>query len=461
MADVSQRAAYLDQACGNDAQLRAEIEELLRHDGDAGSFLDQPAVNSCPTIAIGEFDSVDEFAHGAAGRLEEGYHADNVLMTTFAGFMLLVSMNSTHASIQFASALSTAPETQAAARDVCARALADFDGTPDLAFLFFSSHHVENADTASALVCDAIGTDSLLGCSGESIVGVGQEVELEPAMSLWLARLPGTSVWPMRLEYQRAADEGAFVGWPEELPDDWSDKAALIVLGDPFSLPADLLLELVNNEHPGVPVIGGMASAGQTPGSNRLLLGRNLFEQGAAAVLLQGDVQVTSVVSQGCRPFGQHFVITKAQRNIIQELGGMPAYRRLEELFQTLPTHDQQMVQRGLHVGRVVSEYQDQFEQGDFLIRNVVGVDPEEGSIAISDYVRPGQTVQFHIRDANTADAELRQLLSRVENPVAAGLLFTCNGRGTKLFSEPHHDATAIKNAVGDIPLAGLFAAGE
>ncbi|MDP6722845.1 MAG: FIST N-terminal domain-containing protein, partial [Pirellulaceae bacterium] len=350
-------------------------------------------------------------------------------MITFAGFMLLVSMNSTHASLQFATALSTAPDTQAAARDVCARALADFDGTPDLAFLFFSSHHVENADTVSALVCDAIGTDSLLGCSGESIVGVGQEVELEPAMSLWLARLPGTSVWPMRLEYQRAAGESAFVGWPEELADDWSDKAALIVLGDPFSLPADLLLELVNNEHPGVPVIGGMASAGQTPGSNRLLLGRNLFEQGAVAVLLQGDVQVTTVVSQGCRPIGHHFVITKAQRNIIQELGGMPAYRRLEELFQTLPTRDQQMVQRGLHVGRVVSEYQDQFEQGDFLIRNVVGVDPEEGSIAISDYVRPGQTVQFHVRDANTADAELRQLLSRVENPVAAGLLFTCNGR--------------------------------
>jgi small ligand-binding sensory domain FIST len=370
-------------------------------------------------------------------------------------------MNSTQSSHQFASALSTLSDTQAAMREVCAKALADFRGTPDLAFLFFSAQHVNFIEPVAAQVCDAIGTDNLLGCSGESIVGVGQEVEMEAAMSLWLARLSGTSVQPMRLEYERAVNEGAFIGWSDDLPEDWSDQSALLVLGDPFSFPADLLLELINNEHPGVPVMGGMASAGQTPGSNRILLGRHMFEQGAAIVLLHGGVQIKTVVSQGCRPLGQHLVITKAERNIIQELGGMPAYSRLEELFQTLPTREQKMVQQGLHVGRVVNEYQDEFEQGDFLIRNVVGVDPEERTIAISDYVRPGQTVQFHIRDADTADVELRQLLSRVEKSTAAALLFTCNGRGTRLFSEPHHDALAIKNAMGEIPLAGLFAAGE
>jgi small ligand-binding sensory domain FIST len=370
-------------------------------------------------------------------------------------------MNSTQTTPQFGSALSANQDTEAAVAEVCAQALATLGGTPDLAFLFFSPHHVDAAGAIATQVCDAIGTENLLGCSGESIVGAGQEVEMEPAISLWLARLPKTSVRPMRLEYQRAANEGAFTGWHGDLPDNWSRQATLFVLGDPFSFPADLLLDLVNTEQSGVPVIGGMASAGQAPGCNRLLLGREAFDQGAVTVLLDDGVQIRTVVSQGCRPIGQHFVITKAERNVIQELGGVPAYRRLDELFQTLPTRDQQMVQRGLHVGRVVSEYQDQFEQGDFLIRNVVGVDPEEGTIAIGDYVRPGQTVQFHIRDADTADAELRQLLSGVENPIGAGLLFTCNGRGTRLFSEPHHDATAIKNAVGDIPLAGLFAAGE
>jgi small ligand-binding sensory domain FIST len=370
-------------------------------------------------------------------------------------------MNSIHTTPQFSSALSTNHDAAAAIAEVCTKALSALDGTPDLAFLFFSSHHIDAAGALATQVCERVGTDNVFGCSGESIVGVGQEVEMEPAISLWLARLPATSIFPMRLEYQRAANEGAFTGWHEELPDNWPAHATLIVLGDPFSFPADLLLELVNHEQPGVPVIGGMASAGQTPGCNRLVLGREAFDQGATAVLLQGGVQVQTVVSQGCRPIGQHFVITKAERNMIQELGGVPAYRRLEELFLTLPTRDQEMVQSGLHVGRVISEYQDQFEQGDFLIRNVVGVDPEEGAIAISDYVRPGQTVQFHIRDADTADAELRHLLSQVEKPAAAGLLFTCNGRGTRLFSQPHHDAAAINDAAGGIPLAGLFAAGE
>ncbi len=370
-------------------------------------------------------------------------------------------MNSARTDTQFASAVSTQPVTADAAAEVCQQALAALDGTPNLAFLFFSSHHVEAADALAKRVCDAIGSDNLLGCSGESIVGAGQEIEMEPAMSLWLARLPATTIQPMQLEYQRSGNEGAFTGWHPDLPDQWSDHSTLIVLGDPFSFPADLLLELMNNEHSGVPVIGGMASAGQTPGSNRLLLGPQAFSAGAAAVLLDGGVKVTPVVSQGCRPIGQHFVITKAERNVIQELGGVSAYRRLEELFQTLPTRDQELVQRGLHVGRVVSEYQDHFEQGDFLIRNVVGVDPEEGVIAIGDYVRPGQTVQFHVRDAETADGELRQLLSQVKQPSAAGLLFTCNGRGTRLFAEPHHDALAIQQGVGNIPLAGLFAAGE
>jgi len=370
-------------------------------------------------------------------------------------------MNATQNTPQFASTLSTQVDSREAAAEVCAQALSKFDGTPDLAFLFFSSHHVDAADAIAAQVCDAIGTENLLGCSGESIAGTGQEVEMEPAMSLWLAKLPNSTLRPMRLESQRAGNEGAFTGWHDELPETWPDGAALFVMGDPFSFPADLLLELINNEQPGIPIIGGMASAAQTPGGNRLLFGRNAFDQGAVALLLSGGVRVKTVVSQGCRPIGQHYVITKAERNIIQELGGVPAYRRLEELFQTLPTREQQMVQRGLHVGRVVSEYQDSFEQGDFLIRNVVGVDPEEGIVAIGDYVRPGQTVQFHIRDAETADAELRQMLARVKPSVAAGLLFTCNGRGTRLFAEPHHDAAAVKAAFGDIALAGMFAAGE
>jgi small ligand-binding sensory domain FIST len=208
-----------------------------------------------------------------------------------------------------------------------------------------------------------------------------------------------------------------------------------------------------------------MASGGAQPGENRLLLGAQTHAEGAVAVHVSGPVRLKTVVSQGCRPIGRPLVVTKAERNIIYELGGKPALVQLRAIFDTLPTSEQRLVQRALHVGRVVSEYQDRFDQGDFLVRNVLGIDAASGAIAIGDYLRPGQTVQFHIRDEHAADAELAQLLSAAKqasgSPPAGALLFTCNGRGTRMFSQPHHDAAAVERAFGPIPLAGFFAQGE
>jgi small ligand-binding sensory domain FIST len=180
--------------------------------------------------------------------------------------------------------------------------------------------------------------------------------------------------------------------------------------------------------------------------------------------LLSGAVRVQTVVSQGCRPIGKHFVITRAEQNVIYELGGKPAVIQLHEVLVTLPTREQELVRRGLHLGRAVTEYQDRFGQGDFLVRNVLGIDPDSGAVVVNDFVRVGQTVKFHIRDSQTADADLRQLLAARQqagaNPLGV-LLFSCNGRGTRMFPEPHHDAAAIAKAFGSVPLAGFFAAGE
>jgi small ligand-binding sensory domain FIST len=181
--------------------------------------------------------------------------------------------------------------------------------------------------------------------------------------------------------------------------------------------------------------------------------------------VISGPVRLDTVVSQGCRPIGKPFVVTKAERNVIYELGGKPALLQLKELFDQLPTREQILVQRYLHVGRVVSEYRERFEQGDFLVRNVIGIDPGAGAIAIGDYIRTGQTVQFHVRDQEAADGELKQLLAEAKKlPLAepsGALLFSCNGRGTNMFSQPDHDALAIDRALGGLPLAGFFAQGE
>jgi len=171
---------------------------------------------------------------------------------------------------------------------------------------------------------------------------------------------------------------------------------------------------------------------------------------------------IRTIVSQGCRPIGKPMVITQAERNTIQQSGGKRAFDHLAELFQTLPTREQRIFQSGLQIGRVINEYQDSFEFGDFLIRNITGIDQEHGTISIGDYVRPGQTVQFHIRDHDSASAELAQLLKKHTNEglSKAALLFTCNGRGLNLFQDPNHDAARIQS-VAPIPLSGFFAAGE
>ena len=366
-------------------------------------------------------------------------------------------------SIRCAAALSLEADSSAAVADVCDRASADLQDEADLALLFLSAHHAPAAETLSGQLRARLGPAALLGCTGESIVGEDREIEMAPAVSLWLAKLPGAAVQTFSLAFNQTPDGGVFHGWPPALEGAWPEDATLLLLGDPFSFPAELLLERLNEDRPGAAVLGGMASGGAAPGENQLLLGDQARNTGAVAALVSG-VRIRSVTSQGCRPIGAPLVITKAEQNVLLELGGRPAMTQLQEIFRGLPAHDQQLVNRGLHIGQVMSEYQSRFEQGDFLIKNVIGADPDRGAIAVGDYLRVGRTVQFHVRDEQSADAELRQLLAAAgaaRGSFAGGLLFTCNGRGTRTFSTPHHDAACVQDALGGLPLAGFFAQGE
>ncbi len=369
-----------------------------------------------------------------------------------------------------AAALSTLADTREAAREVCQRAKAELGAAANLVIAFASIHHQPNLAALAETLHAELAPDCLLGCTGESIVCGNREIEPGQsehggALALWAAHLPGVSLRPMHLDYQQTADGGAFIGWPDELPDEWPADASLLVLAEPFSFPADMLLARLNQSGSGVRVIGGMVSGGWIAGQNRLIFGPRELDSGAVAVLVHGAVKVRSIVSQGCRPIGRAFVVTKAEGNVIFQLGGRPAFEQLQEMFQGLSDDEQQLARQGLHVGQVINEYQEQFGRGDFLIRNVQAVDPKTGAIAIGDYVRVGQTIQFHVRDADTADEDLNALLAAASAESAkrclGGLMFSCNGRGTRLFDQPHHDATAVDRHWPNLPLAGFFAQGE
>jgi small ligand-binding sensory domain FIST len=366
----------------------------------------------------------------------------------------------------FAAALSTAPETERAIDEACTQALGRFRGKPDLALLFFSPHHAGGADRVAAEARRRLGARCLLGCTGEAVIGNDQEVEQRPALSLWLGGWAApVGLEPFHLALEQTPDGYSLMGWPDRVADADPAGSAVLLLGDPFTFPVDAFLQQVNENSRGLRVMGGMASGSRGPGESRLLLNDRVLGQGAVGVLLQGPVRVRSIVSQGCRPIGRHMVITRGRENVIAELGGKSPAARLQELWQELGGKDQQLFREGLHIGRVINEYQDGFQRGDFLVRNVVGIYRDSGALEITDQVRVGQTVQFHVRDAETADEDLHALLqldlSAHEKPPAGALLFSCNGRGTRLFPEPHHDARVLRSEAGDIPVAGFFAQGE
>jgi small ligand-binding sensory domain FIST len=364
----------------------------------------------------------------------------------------------------FASILSTEADTNAAIADCLARA--SWSGPVDLAMVFFAPSHRKAALDIAQAFSAALKPRCLLGCQGETVVGNDREVEQGPALALWLGRWAGEAdLTPFHLTVEETSEGMALLGWPDDINENGADDRLLLVLADPFTFPVDDFLNQVNEEQPGLRVVGGMASGAQQPGENPLLIGEDLRMEGAVGVLLRGAVKARSVVSQGCRPIGKPLLITKAKDNIILELGGKKALEQLQHIWQDLGSRDQQLVQRGLHFGRVISEYQDTFRRGDFLVRNVMGMDKASGAIAITERVRVGQTIQFHVRDAATADEDLYMVLQldkRVSgNKAAAALLFSCNGRGTHLFGQPDHDAKAIRAESGNIPLAGFFAQGE
>lgn len=364
----------------------------------------------------------------------------------------------------FATAASQNPNTKAAIQEIGQSIAAELGRTPDLTFVFVSPHHADSFSTVSSSIRDRLGGGLLLGCTGETVISGGREYEQGPAITVWSAILPSADLVPFQLDFAETPDGVMCAGLPDDIGERVSDTRAVILLGEPFSSVPQSFIELFANELPQVPLIGGMASGGN-PGENRLFLNDQEVDQGAIGVVIRGGPQVKAIVSQGCRPIGSPFVVTKAERNIVYELGGVPPMQRLHEIYQFLTPRDQKLVESGVHIGIVLNEYQESFHRGDFLILNVIGYDRKTGALKAGGQIRVGQTVQFQIRDGETADEDLKRLLewhtSTYPARPAAGLLFSCNGRGIRMFSSPDHDASTIQDHYGPIPLAGFFAQGE
>lgn len=331
----------------------------------------------------------------------------------------------------------------------------------DLAFLFFSPHHVSNISEISAMLQRELRTKVCLGCSGEGVIAGSEEIETTAALTLWVACLPDVTLTPLQLSMSHLQDQIRLQGWPEPGLED----SSFLLLGDPFSTPMQEVLSLITDRYPRCTVGGGLAGGGQDAGENRLLLNDQSFDGGVVGVQLTGPITVRTVTSQGCRPIGERFVVTRAEQNLIYELGGVAALTKLQDIFESLEGSHRRNAHRALHLGIAIEEQGSHFERGDFLVRNLIGADQQAGAVAIGDVVQEGQTVQFHLRDAQSASDDLHLLLATDRathrHPPLGALLFSCCGRGEGLFGRPHHDSGAVQERLGPIPAAGFFAQGE
>jgi small ligand-binding sensory domain FIST len=365
--------------------------------------------------------------------------------------------------MQFASAVSQARALEALHDELAEGVLSALDAPVDLGVLFFTAPLSPAARLLSEELRRRLQPRVWLGVSAEGVIGGDVEIERQPGAALLVGSLPGVELRPFHVgssEWHELLANGERL---QQRVGTGEGHRGQLLLGDPFTTPVDpLLSRLDETRH--APSFGGMASGGGRPGSNVLLLQAQGHTEGLIGLGFGGAVEIGTVVSQGCRPVGEPMVITRVENDLVMELGRRPALPVVQEMLGRLTPAEMELLRTsGLFVGVVINEYQEQFGRGDFLVRGVLGGNPETGAVAIGDHVRAGQTIQLHVRDAATATEDLVSLLEphAAKSAPAGALLFSCNGRGTRMFDDPHHDVRTTHASLPGLPVAGFFAMGE
>ena len=370
--------------------------------------------------------------------------------------------------MKWSSAVSERPSLDEAVAECAAKVFAELgDQAPDLVVTFVSAHHAPEYDSVPQLVRRHIDSGVLIGCSGGGVIGAGTEVEHRPGFALAAAHLPDVQLIPFRIEDDTLPDgDAAPDAWEALVRTQAKEEPHFIILADPFSVRGDHLLMGLDYAFPKSVKIGGLASGAHQPGDNALYLSDQVYGSGVVGMAMHGDIAVDTVVAQGCRPIGLPKNVTACHRNVLLGLDGQTPFEVLRETFEGLSEHDRQLAQHSLFLGVVMDELNDSPQLGDYLIRNIIGVDPQRGALAIGEMLKEGQTVQFHLRDAETSAQDLEAVLTRYveRQPIyeeAGALLFSCLGRGSYLYGRPDHDTDMFRQKVGSMPLTGFFCNGE
>ncbi len=370
--------------------------------------------------------------------------------------------------MHWTSALSRHADPETACAEIADTIKSGLGGSaPDLIVIYVSGALRVHFLRIPALLRQAFPGVVCFGCSGGGVIGGGHEVEEGTAVSVTAASLPGVGLHPFHL------GETAFELPPEILAEKISElvdlpeaPACVMLHSEPFSSDTPRLLRAIDLAYPGTNAVGGVASGGTMPGQHVLYAGKKSHGTGAVGLAMTGAIAVDSVVAQGCRPIGTPLFVTRCEDGVIVELDGQRPSDVLQKLHDSLEPSEQSQMRRSLFLGLVMSQRRQHYRSGDFLIRNLIGLDPRSGALAVHARVQPNTVVQFHIRDAVTSADELAELLGHYNADTPSGspsaaLMFACLGRGQHLYGEPNHDSQVFFDQIGPLPLGGFFCNGE
>jgi small ligand-binding sensory domain FIST len=368
--------------------------------------------------------------------------------------------------MRFTCALSTASDLEHACREAAERARERHGTEPvDLAVVFAAASYPGKLDPVPVLLHELLSPRCLVGCSGGGIIGEGRELEAKPAVSVTLATMEGVGIHPIHVTDGDLPDADSppsawtgLMGLPPE------GAAGFLVLPEPFTFAADRLLAGLDYAYPTTPKVGGIASGSRHPGGHSLFLNRACHQSGAVLLGLSGNLVLETVVAQGCKPIGKVGQITRAERNLLIAVNGKPAVQFLQEQLENLEEQDVDLARQAIFVGIAMNPFAvDEPGPGDFLIRNVMGVDLERGVLSVAENLSVGRAVQLHLRDKHASDQDLRAMLSQRSSGArpCGGLLFSCLGRGEHLYGEADHDSRVFAEEIGPTALGGFFCNGE
>lgn len=370
--------------------------------------------------------------------------------------------------MRWASVISERAGLESAIDEATHRLVAALGGRePDLVLAFIGGHPPAALRQQARRVSLRLPQAVVLGCGAGGVIGGGDEVEGRPAVSLTGALLPGVeltpfSASPAELDPARLGPEA----WQQRLGIGPEHQPAFLLLPDAATCDVDRLITSLDAAFPGSPKVGGLPSGARPPERNTLLVEDELAEAGVVGVAMVGDLALDTVVAQGARALGRPMTVTRAERHLLHELDGEPAVGVLDRFFAELPAEDRARFGRGPLIGIALDPTRKGPRPGDFLMRDLLGVDRARKVVGVGASLREGQIVQFHLRDPAAASEELHELLGRWrwEHPgevPAAALLFSCLGRGAGFYGVPDHDSRVIRAVLGDVPVGGFFCAGE